>query len=154
MLVLVTIAGIIWRHKTRLNTIMMARIYTLFLLCFWGREMLAFQNANLIKRHNMETNNPSLQSRTRDVYTSNNHPRAKRRDEVRPGLKQTVKTTSSTANNRKMKRERTVVIMYHKPPNVITSHSNAEKAASTRLPDTHSTRTIQSSGMRMTSILS
>ena len=83
----------------------------------------------------METNQ-SLQSRTRDIYTSNNHPRAKRRDEVRPGLKQTTKTT---ANNRKIKRERTVVIMYHKPPNVITSHSNADAISKTQIEQTRRT---------------
>ena len=99
--------------------------------------MLAFQNANLIKRHDVIETNLSLQSRARENYTSN-PPRPKRRDEVRLGSKQTVKP-SSKANNGKMKQERTVVIMYHKPPNVITSHSNADAISKTQTEQTRCT---------------
>ncbi len=106
----------------------MARILSSFLLCFfWVGETQAFQNTNLIERRIVEVTTSSLQSRARESYTS---PRPKR-DELRRGSKQTSKT-SPLANDRNTRQEKTVVIMYHKPPNVITSHSNADAISKTQ----------------------
>ena len=105
---------------------MMARISSVLLCFFWATGILAFQNSHRIKRHNVEATS-ALQSRARESYTSN----PPRRDEVRRGSKQSIKP-SSIANNGKIKQERTVVIMYHKPPNVITSHSNADAISKTQ----------------------
>ena len=107
---------------------MMARMISSFLLCFFCiGEILAFQNVDLIERHITVGTTSSLLSRARESYTS---PRPKR-DELRRGSKQTSKA-SSIANSRSARREKTVVIMYHKPPNVITSHSNADAISKTQ----------------------
>eukprot|EP00986_Skeletonema_menzelii_P016996 scaffold16886_cov148-Skeletonema_menzelii.AAC.3 len=99
--------------------------------------MLAFQNVDLIKRHNIVTASSSPLRAKEENYTSS-PPRPKRRDKMRLGSKQAIKP-SSKAKNGKMKQERTVVIMYHKPPNVITSHSNAGALAKTHTEQTRCT---------------
>jgi len=81
----------------------------------------------MIKSHCTKTTS-ALQTRAKEsYYDASNAPRR----EVRRGSKQTIKPSSIT-NSGKMKQERTVVIMYHKPPNVITSHSNADAISKTQ----------------------
>ena len=101
-----------------------------FLLCFfWATGILAFQNAHLNKKHIIIATTSDLRATARESNNSN----PPRREVRRRGSKQTIiKPSSSIANGDKMKQERTVVIMYHKPPNVITSHSNADAISKTQ----------------------
>jgi len=104
------------------ETIMMA------MACFfWATGIFAFQNAHLMIEIHSTKATSALQTRASESYYTSNPQRR----EVRRDSKQYIKSTSN-ASSGKMRQERTVVIMYHKPPNVITSHSNADAVSQTQ----------------------